>query len=39
MQISDCLVLATKKETFGLVLNEAMKCGVCVLGSNSGGHS
>ena len=37
MQISDCLVLATKKETFGLVLIEAMKCGVCVLGSNSGG--
>ena len=37
MQISDCLVLATKKETFGLVLIEAMKCGICVLGSNSGG--
>ena len=37
MQISDCVVLATKKETFGLVLIEAMKCGVCVLGSNSGG--
>ena len=37
MQISDCLVLATKKETFGLVLIEAMKCGVCILGSNSGG--
>jgi glycosyltransferase involved in cell wall biosynthesis len=37
MQISDCVVLATKKETFGLVLIEAMKCGVCVLGSNRGG--
>ena len=37
MQISDCVVLATKKETFGLVLIEAMKCSVCVLGSNSGG--
>ena len=37
MQISDCVVLATKKETFGLVLIEAMKCGVCILGSNSGG--
>ena len=37
MQISDCVVLATKKETFGLVLIEAMKCGVCVLGSNQGG--
>ncbi|QKF72671.1 glycosyltransferase, family 1 [Aliarcobacter faecis] len=37
MQISDCVVLATQKETFGLVLIEAMKCGICVLGSNSGG--
>lgn len=37
MQISDCVVLATKKETFGLVLIEAMKCGICVLGSNNGG--
>lgn len=37
MQISDCVVLATKKETFGLVLIEAMKCGICVLASNSGG--
>jgi len=37
MQIASCLVLATKKETFGLVLIEAMKCGICVLGSNSGG--
>ncbi|MCK9338084.1 MAG: glycosyltransferase family 4 protein [Arcobacteraceae bacterium] len=37
MQIADCVVLATKKETFGLVLVEAMKCGICVLGSNQGG--
>ncbi|OCL97533.1 N,N'-diacetylbacillosaminyl-diphospho-undecaprenol alpha-1,3-N-acetylgalactosaminyltransferase [Aliarcobacter thereius] len=37
MQISDCFVLATKNETFGLVLIEAMKNGICVLGSNSGG--
>lgn len=37
MQISDCVVLATKKETFGLVLIEAMKCGICIVGSNSGG--
>jgi len=37
MQIADCVVLATKKETFGLVLIEAMKCGICVLGSNQGG--
>lgn len=37
MQISDCVVLATKKETFGLALIEAMRCGVCVLGSDSGG--
>lgn len=37
MQISDCVVLATQKETFGLVLIEAMKCGICVLGSNQGG--
>jgi glycosyltransferase involved in cell wall biosynthesis len=37
MQLSDCVVLATKKETFGLVLIEAMKSGICVLGSNSGG--
>lgn len=37
MQIADCVVLATKKETFGLVLIEAMKCGTCVVASNSGG--
>lgn len=37
MQISDCIVLATKKETFGLVLIEAMKCEICIIGSNQGG--
>lgn len=37
MQICDCLVLATKNETFGLVLIEAMMCGVCVVASDSGG--
>ncbi|MBE0497224.1 MAG: glycosyltransferase family 4 protein [Campylobacterales bacterium] len=37
MQVCDCVVLATEKETFGLVLVEAMRAGVCVLGSNSGG--
>ncbi|MDF1878447.1 glycosyltransferase [Sulfurimonas sp. SAG-AH-194-C20] len=33
----DVVVLASKKETFGLVLVEAMKVGVAVIGSNSGG--
>lgn len=37
MQVCDTLVLATKNETFGLVLIEAMMCGVCVVGSDSGG--
>lgn len=37
MQVCDTLVLATKNETFGLVLIEAMMCGVCVIGSDSGG--
>ena len=37
MQACDCVVLATEKETFGLVLVEAMQACVCVLGSNSGG--
>ena len=37
MQLCDCLVLATKKETFGLVLIEAMASGVAVIASNSGG--
>lgn len=37
MQICDALVLATENETFGLVLIEAMMCGVCVVASDSGG--
>lgn len=37
MQLCDCLVLATERETFGLVLIEAMACGVCVLGTNNAG--
>ena len=36
MQISDCVVLATKKRTLGLYLLKLWN-GVCVLGSNSGG--
>ena len=37
MQLLDCLVLATKKETFGLVLIEAMAAGVAVIGTNNAG--
>ncbi|MDQ1297805.1 MAG: L-malate glycosyltransferase [Campylobacterota bacterium] len=37
MQLCDVMVLATENETFGLVLIEAMMCGVCVMGSDSGG--
>ena len=37
MQVCDCMVLATYEETFGLVLPEAMRCGVAVVGSNRGG--
>lgn len=37
MTDSDVVVLATKRETFGLVLVEAMLCGVAVIGSNAGG--
>jgi glycosyltransferase involved in cell wall biosynthesis len=33
----DVVVLATKKETFGLVLIEAMRSGVAVIGTNAGG--
>lgn len=33
----DTIVLASRRETFGLVLIEAMKCGVSVIGANSGG--
>ena len=37
MQICDCVILASGQETFGLVLPEAMRAGVAVIGSNSGG--
>ena len=37
MQLCDCLLLATYMETFGLVLPEAMRCGIAVIGSNAGG--
>lgn len=37
MQACDAVVLATKEETFGLVLAEAMQAGVAVIGTNSGG--
>jgi L-malate glycosyltransferase len=37
MQLCDAMVLATDNETFGLVLIEAMMCGVCVVASDSGG--
>ena len=37
MQACDVVVLATKEETFGLVLAEAMQAGVAVIGTNSGG--
>ena len=37
MQVCDVLVLATDRETFGLVLIEAMQCEITVLGSDSGG--
>ena len=37
MPCFDAVVLATKCETFGLVLPEAMRAGVAVIGSNCGG--
>ena len=37
MPCFDAVVLATKCETFGLVLPEAMRAGVTVVGSNCGG--
>jgi glycosyltransferase involved in cell wall biosynthesis len=37
MQVCDVVVLATENETFGMVLIEAMMCGVCVVASDSGG--
>jgi len=37
MQAFEIVVLATEMETFGLVLIEAMRSGVAVVGSNAGG--
>lgn len=37
MQLCDCVILASGQETFGLVLPEAMRADVAVIGSNSGG--
>ncbi len=37
MQLCDCIVLASGNETFGLVLPEAMRAGIAIIGSNSGG--
>ena len=36
-QLCDAIVLASKRETFGLVIIEAMQVGTAVIGSNSGG--
>lgn len=37
MPAFDAIVLTTRMETFGLVLAEAMRCGVAVIGTNAGG--
>jgi glycosyltransferase involved in cell wall biosynthesis len=37
MQLCDCIALTSQEETFGLVLPEAMRCGIAVIGSNKGG--
>lgn len=37
MQLCDCIALTSFEETFGLVLPEAMRAGVAVIGSNNGG--
>lgn len=37
MQVCDVIVLATRRETFGLVLIEAMKSGVSVIGTDNAG--
>ncbi|UCB53856.1 MAG: glycosyltransferase family 4 protein [Thiotrichales bacterium] len=37
MQLCDCIALTSREETFGLVLPEAMRCGIAVIGSNKGG--
>jgi len=37
MAALDCLVLASREETFGLVLPEAMRAGTAVIGTDAGG--
>jgi glycosyltransferase involved in cell wall biosynthesis len=37
MQLCDCVTLTSYNETFGMVLPEAMRAGVAVIGSNKGG--
>ena len=37
MQICDCIVLTSYEETFGLVLPEAMRAEIAVIGSRAGG--
>ncbi|MCW8954534.1 MAG: glycosyltransferase family 4 protein [Sulfurimonas sp.] len=37
MQLCDTMVLATKKETFGLVVIEAMANKICMIATNNGG--
>lgn len=37
MQLCDTVVLATESETFGLVLIEAMRCGIAVIGTDNAG--
>ena len=37
IQLCDALILATRKETFGMVLVEAMQAAICVIASDRGG--
>jgi glycosyltransferase involved in cell wall biosynthesis len=37
MQLCECIALTSFEETFGLVLAEAMRSGIAVIGSNKGG--
>lgn len=37
VQLCSVVILATKKETFGMILIEAMQAGVCVVASDKGG--
>ena len=37
MQLCDCIALTSQEETFGLVLPEAMRAGIAVIGSDRGG--